>query len=119
MIHRALLVLALLQVGSVQDACHCEAKVGSEGVNGHGAPRVLNLQPWVSRGLLLQSPLVLELRSGLHHTRLVCPLVLHSRYGERWTKLLWSYLSCSVCPVHGRGIPLSFPLEGIKAEGSF
>lgn len=75
MVHRALFVLTLLQVGSVQDACHCEAKVGSKGVNGHGATCILNLQPWENRGLLLESPLIMQLRSGLHHAHLVCPLI--------------------------------------------
>lgn len=45
-------------------------------MNGHGATRVLNLQPWENRGLLLQLPLILEQKSGLHHAQLVCPLVL-------------------------------------------
>lgn len=61
-VHGALLVLTLLQVGSVQDPCHREAKVGSKGVNGHGATCILHLQPWESRGLLLQLSLILELR---------------------------------------------------------
>lgn len=73
-VHRPLLVLALLQVGSVQDPCHREAKVGSEGVNGHGATCILYLQPWENRRLPLQPPLVLELRPDLHHAQLVCAL---------------------------------------------
>lgn len=74
-VHGALLVLALLQVGSVQDPCHCEAKVGSEGVNGHGATCILYLQPWENRDLLLQLQLILELRPRLHRAQLVCTLL--------------------------------------------
>lgn len=45
------------------------------------------------------------------------PALSHVKKG---TKPLWScYLSHSLGPVRGHGIPLSFPLEGIKAEGSF
>lgn len=41
-------------------------------------------------------------------------------HGEWWIKMLWScYLSSLLGPMHGHGIPLSFPLEGIEAEGSF
>lgn len=83
MVHGALLVLTLLQIGSVQDTCHHEAKVSSKGVNGHGATSILNLQPWEKRGLLLQLSLVLELRSVLHHVQLIC-LPIHPACTQSW-----------------------------------
>lgn len=44
MVHRAVPVFALIQVGSVQDSGHHEAEVGSKCVDGHGASRVSSLQ---------------------------------------------------------------------------
>lgn len=37
-------MFALVQVGSVQDPGHHEAKVGSEGVDGHGSSSVPGLE---------------------------------------------------------------------------
>lgn len=42
-VHRTLPFLALIQVGSVEDPGHCEPKVGTECVDGHGAPCILHL----------------------------------------------------------------------------
>lgn len=49
MVHRAVPVLAFVQVGSVQDSGHHEAKVCSKGVDGHGASSVPGLNQKVSR----------------------------------------------------------------------
>lgn len=44
MVHRAVPVFAFVQVGPVQDSGHHQAKVGSKGVDGHGASSVLGLK---------------------------------------------------------------------------
>lgn len=44
-------------------------------MNGHGATRILNLQPWETRGSFLESLLILEMRCGLHPAQLVYPSV--------------------------------------------
>lgn len=49
MVHRAVPVFAFVQVGSVQDSGHHEAKVGSKGVDGHGSSSVPGLKQKVSR----------------------------------------------------------------------
>lgn len=49
-------MFALVQVGSVQDSGHHEAKVGSEGVDGHGASGVLSLNQKVSHDSSEKSP---------------------------------------------------------------
>lgn len=51
MVHRAVPVFALVQVGSVQDPGHHEAKVGSKGVDGHGSSGVPGLNQKVSGGV--------------------------------------------------------------------
>lgn len=56
MVHWAVLVFALVQVGSVQDSGHHEAKVGSEGVDGHGASGILSLNQKVSHDSSEKSP---------------------------------------------------------------
>lgn len=43
-VHRAVPLFALVQVGSVQDSSHHEAKVCSKGVNGHGASGIFSLE---------------------------------------------------------------------------
>lgn len=45
MVNRAVPVFAPIQVGPVQDSGHHEAKVGSEGVDGHGASSIPGLKP--------------------------------------------------------------------------
>lgn len=44
MVHRAVPVFALIQVGPVQDSGHHEAKVGSKRVDGHGASSISGLK---------------------------------------------------------------------------
>lgn len=43
-VHGAVPVFALVQVWSVQDSGHHQAKVGSKGVDGHGAAGILCLK---------------------------------------------------------------------------
>lgn len=43
-VHRAVPVFALVQVGPVQDSGHHEAKVGSKCVDGHGASSIPGLK---------------------------------------------------------------------------
>lgn len=45
MVHRAIPVFTLFQVGPVQDSGHHEAKVGAKSVDGHGASSVPSLKP--------------------------------------------------------------------------
>lgn len=43
-VHGAVLVFALVQVGSVQDSGHHEAEIGSKRVDGHGASSIPGLK---------------------------------------------------------------------------
>lgn len=43
-VHGAVLVFALVQIGSVQDSGHHEAEIGSKRVDGHGASSIPGLK---------------------------------------------------------------------------
>lgn len=46
MVHRAVPVFALVQVGPIQNSGHHKAKVGAKGVDGHGTSSIPGLKPF-------------------------------------------------------------------------